>query len=96
MKKNIEFRDEFASNPRRKRNVVDINWFDTKDTDDRKYGRGDYSNFPDNKADYDKGNFDVVKTAGYWDNGKFIPQDIANKVKLLVNKEIDGMKNKLL
>jgi hypothetical protein len=36
-----------------------------------------------------------VKEGGFWDNGKWIPMDIADKVKEIVGREVKLMKGKL-
>jgi len=44
---------------------------------------------------WDTGKWDVVKEGGYWHNGKWIPMDIAEKVKEIVNREVGAMKGKM-
>lgn len=48
------------------------------------------------KEFWDSGKYDVVKRGEYWlDNGKYIPENIGEKVKDIVNREIQYMKNKM-
>jgi len=37
----------------------------------------------------------VVKDGGYWDNGKYIPSDIGEKVKEIIAREVKNMRGKM-
>lgn len=79
-----EIRDELSKNPRRRNNKVEAYWLD----EDQQKAKFD-------QEWWEKGNWDVVKEGGYWDNGKYIPTDIAGKVKEIVEREIKNMKGKM-
>ncbi len=79
-----EIRDELSKNPRRKHNKVEAYWLD----EDQLKAKLD-------QDWWEKGQWDVVKEGGYWDNGKYIPTDIAGKVKEIVEREIKNMKGKM-
>jgi hypothetical protein len=44
---------------------------------------------------WEKGNWDIVKERGYWDNGKYIPEDIGDRVKEIIAREVKMMKGKM-
>ena len=39
--------------------------------------------------------WDVVRKQGFWDNGKWIPMDLASMVKEILAKETTSMKAKM-
>ncbi len=48
------------------------------------------------KKDYwDAGKWDQPRERGIWHDGKWIPEDIAAKVKEIVGREVKNMKGKL-
>lgn len=80
----FDIRDEFAKNPKRKQNKIEAWWLE----DNQQKAKWD-------SEWWEKGNYDVVKEQHYWDNGKYIPADIGDKVKEIIQREVKMMKGKM-
>ncbi|CDW87729.1 rcc1 and btb domain-containing protein [Stylonychia lemnae] len=80
----LQFRDEFSKNPKRRVNVVDMDWIDNPVNQPQKGNEW-----------WQKGVMDPVQSQMYWDNGKYIPSDINEKVKEIIQREVKIMKGKM-
>ena len=78
-------RDELSKNPKRRHDVVEAWWLD-KPPEVQAQQEKDY---------WESGKWDVVKNATYFDHGKYIPGEIGQKVKELVNREVKMMRGKM-
>lgn len=88
-KAHFSIRDEFSKDPKRKQHLVKAYWLDEHHAvvpPDEKHI----------KEFWDSGQYDVVKNGEYWlNNGKYIPEDIGDKVKEIINREVKYMKSKM-
>jgi hypothetical protein len=76
-----QIRDVLSKNPKRVQNVVEAYWLDNPHNEERERKAKEF---------WDSGKYDVVKENGHWldGHGKYIPGDIGEKVKEIINREV--------